>query len=98
MRYEERPPPAAWRGLVTCLWTLEGEAREAGPAQRVLPDGRLEIVVHLRDPFRRVEPSGREVPARAAVVAGQLSRAMRLEPTGAVHCVGLRLEPKHPPL
>jgi AraC-like DNA-binding protein len=78
---------------VRCLWTLEGAGGAGTPPQRVLPDGRLEVIVHLRDPFRRVDPEGRAVPARAAVVAGQLSRAMHLVPTGAVRCVGLRLEP-----
>jgi AraC-like DNA-binding protein len=93
VRYAEHCPPDAWRGLVRCLWTLEGDGGAGAPPQRVLPDGRLEVVVHLRDPFRRIAPDGHAVPARSAVVAGQLTRAMHLEPTGSVHCVGLRLEP-----
>src|SRR5687768_3882964 len=94
MRYVEIRPPPHLERLVRCLWVLEGgDELLRAPPQRVLPDGRLELVVHLADPFVRMTPDGTRVPARRAIVAGQMTRAVRLIATGRTACVGLRLEP-----
>jgi AraC-like DNA-binding protein len=93
VRYVEVPPPPALRAFVRCAWALRSGPRPGSAPDRLLPDGRLEIVVHRREPYRRIAPDGRPVPAHGAVVAGQLSRAIGLVAEGPVHCVGLRLEP-----
>ena len=48
MEYREYSPAPALRPHVACYWTLAGPG---GAPERVLPDGRAELVVHLADPF-----------------------------------------------
>ena len=92
MRYREYAASPLLAPIVHCLWTLEGHAREFADLQPVLPDGRPEIILHLGDPFDRIEPSGdhRQSPA---LFAGQLVGPLTLKPTGAVAVVGIRLHP-----
>ena len=47
MRYRERPPPAPWRRVVACTWEQRVGAG-AAHTQRVLPDGRADVVVDGR--------------------------------------------------
>lgn len=94
VRYVELRPPPPLRPLAWCVWVLEGDGpAPSGVPQRVLPDGRVELVVHLRAAFRRTGPDGVPVAPHPRVVAGQLSQAILLAPTGPFTCVGLRLEP-----
>lgn len=92
MDYREYGPPAALRRFVQCLWTLRGEGRGA-PPQRVLPDGSVEIVFHLGDPFRRHDPDGRVHEQPRALVVGEVTKALVLESTGTVDLLGVRFRP-----
>jgi methylphosphotriester-DNA--protein-cysteine methyltransferase len=90
--YRTHPPPAALRDLVRCVWTLEG-VPEPG-AQRVLPDGCVEIVCSLAAPLRRVGESGALQPLQPATqLIGPTSRHVLLVPSGPVALVGARLRP-----
>jgi hypothetical protein len=51
MRYEEFPPAPDLRAHVRCLWRFEADAHEAGAPERIVPDGRCEMVLHHGDPF-----------------------------------------------
>jgi len=89
MKYEEHAPPVALASVLHCLWTFEDEGPAGGP-QRIVPDGRCELVVHLGAPYREVEagkPQGR------VVFAGQLTRPLWLEATGASGVIGARFHP-----
>lgn len=94
MRYVQAAPPRALADLVACLWGLDGSGDEPssrGPqVQRILPDGRAEIIFHLADPFREVESGHTQAPA---LTAGQLTRAITVQPGGRVRTVGIRLTP-----
>ena len=92
MEYREHRPPPALRRFVQCLWSLHGDGRGA-PPQRVLPDGSVELVFHLGDPFRRHLPEGlvREQPR--ALVVGEVTRALVIESTGTVDLMGVRFHP-----
>lgn len=89
MRYEERAPPDALSSVLRCLWTFEDEDASAEP-QRIVPDGRCELVVHLGSPYRErgaAEPQGR------VVFAGQLTQPLWLEATGPASVIGARFHP-----
>lgn len=88
MRYAEHPPPEALAPVLHCLWTFEDEG-PAGP-QRIVPDGRCELVVHFGAPYRE---AGEAQPQGRVVFAGQLTRPLRLEATGASGVVGARFHP-----
>jgi AraC-like DNA-binding protein len=90
MHYREHEPPAPLRPFVRCLWTLDDpDPRRDRPAEPVVPDGSMELVFHLGDPFRR---PGAGVQPRA-LVAGQITGPLVLQPTGRVHVVGVRFHP-----
>jgi len=78
---------------VHCVWTLEGHARELAEVQPILPDGRPEIILHLGEPFDRIEPDSTQLRQPATLFAGQLLNSLSLQPTGVVAVVGIRLQP-----
>ena len=89
MRYAEHPAPEALASVLHCLWTFEDDGPAGGP-QRIVPDGRCELVVHFGAPYREVG----ETRAQGRVVfAGQLTRPLWLEATGASGVVGARFHP-----
>lgn len=94
MQYEELAPPPELRELVHRIWLLRG-AGDAGdaPFQRVMPDGRAELIFNLADPFEaRTGGAARRQPT--ALLVGPTRRAMEIRPTGAVDLVGVRFRPE----
>jgi len=90
MHYREHAPPEPLRPFVRCLWTLDDpDPRRDRPAEPVVPDGSMELVFHLGDPFRRLDEGVQPL----ALVAGQLTGPLHLQPTGRVHALGLRFHP-----
>jgi AraC-like DNA-binding protein len=94
MRYEELAPPAELRQLVHRIWVLRGEG-SPGPApfQRVMPDGRAELIFNFADPFECREDDGAQRQPLALLV-GPSRRAMEIRPTGAVDLMGVRFRPE----
>ena len=74
LEYHEEPPRAALRQVLECVWEVrDPRARQERPADRVVPDGCPELIVHLADPFKR-RVSGRWRTQAPAFLAGTLSR------------------------
>jgi AraC-like DNA-binding protein len=94
MRYEELAPPAELRDLVHRIWLLRGDKGPGPlPFQRVMPDGRAELIYNLADPFEcRVGDGARTQPL--ALLVGPNRRAMEIRPTGSVDLVGVRFRPE----
>lgn len=94
MRYEEVAPPVELRELVHRIWLLRGSGVSGrAPFQRVMPDGRAELIFNLADPFECREGDGALAQPRALLV-GPNRRAMEIRPTGAVDLVGVRFRPE----
>lgn len=74
-----------------CLWLLEGE-EAASSAQKIVPDGCAELIVHLRDPFLRLVPRGTLVQPRSFFV-GQMTRPLLLQAGRRVRTLGIRFRP-----
>lgn len=92
MKYTVQPPAAALARYVECLWTLEGHAAELGGGpQAILPDGRPELVLHFGDGFDRLSDDDSAERQPAVLFAGQLTSQLRLQPTGRIAIVGVRL-------
>lgn len=91
MRYDEYAPSTALRPFVDRLWTLEAPAGSCD-AEPVLPDGHVEIIVHAGDPFCEIVDGHRHRQS-PVLLAGQLTRAVRLAPDGMTLVAGARLHP-----
>jgi AraC-like DNA-binding protein len=89
MRYAEHQPPDALAHVLHCLWSFEDGAG-AGEPQRIVPDGRCELVVHFGEPYREV---GHAEPQPRVVFAGQLTRPLWLQATGKCGVIGARFRP-----
>jgi AraC-like DNA-binding protein len=89
MRYAEHPPPDALAKVLQCLWSFEDDSPGTAP-QRIVPDGRCELVVHFGDPYREV---GAAAPQPPVIFAGQLTRPLWLEATGRSGVIGARFHP-----
>jgi AraC-like DNA-binding protein len=90
MRYEEFPPPPALARYVRCVWTFEAARNENTGRERIVPDGRCELIVHLGDPFAESSVDGRESEQPRVFFAGQLSHPLWLRATGRAHVIGVR--------
>ncbi|MEM7245029.1 MAG: helix-turn-helix domain-containing protein [Acidobacteriota bacterium] len=90
MRYAEHPPSADLAPLVACHWILEATA---APAQRIVPDGSPELVLHWGESFRRRHDDGRRERQPRCLVFGQLRGPLQLEPEGRVGVLGVRFHP-----
>ena len=89
LAYREVPPPAHLRGIVRCFWTLRGDA--GGEPDTILPDGRMELVYHLGDPFSE-DRAGSRVAQEPAILAGDLRSAVTVVPSGHSDVFGVRFE------
>lgn len=87
--YLELRAPEPLDALVHCFWFLRGPMAGAG-VQAVVPDGRMEMVLHLGEPFSEVGPDGVARPQAAALLAGQLTAPFQLLPRGPADVVGIR--------
>ena len=87
LAYEEHPPPAHLAPFVRCVWRLRGEG-DPGRADRILPDGCFELIVHRGDPFTcegRIQP--------AAMVVGQIRRPTIVSSSRRADVLGIRFRP-----
>jgi AraC-like DNA-binding protein len=89
MDYREHAPPPALARALACIWTFEDAAASA-EAQRVVPDGRCELVVHFGAPYREANEAA---PQARVVFAGQLTRPLWLHATGPCGVVAARFDP-----
>jgi AraC-like DNA-binding protein len=82
--YREWEPPAAWRRVVACCWE---QRVGADRVQRVLPDGRADLLVHESG---LVEVVGlHDEVARPALPAGTALRGVRLRPAAVAAAFGV---------
>lgn len=88
MHYTVLPPPPPLDRYVHCLWFLRGTG--SGSTDTVVTDGRLELVLHLADPFAEVGADGVARTQADALVAGQLTRPLLLRPGAVIDVVGIR--------
>jgi AraC-like DNA-binding protein len=94
--YREWAPPDAWRGVVVCCWEQQVDADHV---QRVLPDGRADLLVYEDDQIQVVGLYDRvDLPH---LPAGTRIRGIRLHPhavTAAFHVDAASLRNRMLPL
>ncbi len=88
MSYREIAPPQALESFVQCFWTYQGHG--SGAVERIAPDGRCEIVLHLGQPYEEPNEAGGWRRQPRALFAGQLTRPLLLRNDGPVDVVCAR--------
>ena len=93
MKYTEQAVTGAAAQFVACVWSLSADADEArATANPILPDGRVELLLDTADPVV-CHSAGGEEPQSPRHIAGQLTTAVRIMPTGRLDIIGVRLHP-----
>lgn len=96
MQYREYPVPAPLDVVVECVWFLRAAGgHDGGDAlQRVLPDGCIELIVHLGEAFVAVPDVGAPTRQASSLVVGMLTRPIVLRtPAGVIDTMGVRFRP-----
>jgi len=104
MHYDESLPPPDLAVDVRRFWSLSDAPQGSGrapprPVERVIPDGRMELIVHFGDRFAEVahdRAAGRFHSARPqprALLAGQIAGPLFLQPGRAIDLFAIRFEP-----
>ena len=89
--YRELAVPPRLSGHVRCLWRMSGDAR-SGPPEAVIPDGCGELIVNLGDPFIHHTSAGSHRQP-STLLAGQITQAITVGPSGRVDLWGVRFHP-----
>jgi AraC-like DNA-binding protein len=89
MRYREFPPGREAAEFIESIWWLEGSA----PVQRVVPDGRAELILHLGEPFE-VWTGAQWSRQPACFFTGQITGPLLLRPPGQSQVLGVRFRPE----
>src|SRR4051812_20079863 len=89
--YREIDPSPALAPFVRCIWRLRGVS--GGAAEPIIPDGCGEIVINVGDPFVRYSATGSSHVQPARLVAGQITRALTVQPSGRIDVWGIRFHP-----
>jgi AraC-like DNA-binding protein len=94
VRYREIPPGKSLARFVECFWILESN-REFAPTrpERILPDGCVELILNLRDPFSEIASNGHKRLQPRYFLVGQMTRPILISPTGVVELIGIRFHP-----
>ena len=85
--YAEYAPAPELAEYVHCVWTFSA-AHDPAP-QRIAPDGRPELIVHLGEPYLERRASGDVVQA-PVLFAGQLTAPLALVAQSHVQVLGVR--------
>jgi AraC-like DNA-binding protein len=90
MHYREFGPGGNASRFVERYWVLEGAA--PGAVQRVVPDGRPELILNLGQPFESLQ-NGRWKTQPRCFMAGQLTGPLLLRAPGPTRILGVRFRP-----
>ncbi len=93
MRYVERAAGSRLRSLVDRFWALETTADDPPTPSPVLPDGHVEVMVHVGAPFAEVGADGRPHVQSRVLYGAQILEAARLVSASSGLVVGARLHP-----
>jgi AraC-like DNA-binding protein len=105
-QYREYPLTAPLDRLIECVWFLSSGVLDglrdsgaddngamAGPdVQHIPPDGSVELIVHVRDPFRQIDGGSARCQPQAMVV-GVWTRPIAIVAPRTFDTVGIRIRP-----
>jgi AraC-like DNA-binding protein len=90
--YCEYPPCARLRPYVDCYWSLSADQLHAS-RDRILPDGKLELVFHHAEPFRRLANGDHMIQQPGLLLAGPMRTALILEAPRRIRLIAVRFFP-----
>lgn len=92
MYYREITPRPELRAYIKCFWILEDPLNAASSVERIVPDGRMELIFHYGSPFERVNDESASVQT-PGIVTGQIRKPLVIRPTGPIGMLAVRFYP-----
>lgn len=92
MKYREIEPSKRLANYIKCFWTLEARASGDAAPEPVMPDGCIELIFNLADPFMRYHADGTLERQPLSIVAGQMRSSALIEPSGRIDLFGVRFK------
>ena len=89
MEFQLLDPPSPLADSVKAIWCARGTKQEFDSPEPIVPDGCVEIIFNLADPFIHAE-TGALQPRD--LLAGQMTRPVVALPTGEVDLIGVRFK------
>lgn len=94
MIYREHIPCPELIPYVECFWELRDDAHEEHTQpERILPDGCFELVLNFGEAFKRFHSDGSVELQPPALMVGQMTRHVMIQPTGRIDLLGIRFHP-----
>jgi AraC-like DNA-binding protein len=96
MKYTEYAPAPPLGDVVNCFWSIEQDPGGAPGAvqDRSVPDGSLELVLHLGDPMLRQPLEGRPERESRSILIGQVTRPYLVVAGASTRMLGVRFFPQ----
>lgn len=93
MRVAHYPIDPIVREEVDHFWYVEEDRTTGTQGAVIVPDGHVEIAVHVGRPIDRMDPHGRRETHSRSLICGQLTRAPRAFAHQQVRMMGIRFHP-----
>ena len=90
--YHQFQPSNCCRSIIEEIWVQESPAEAAAGPTTILPNGRIELVIHYGDPFELMTDAGPKTMTSAHVV-GQQHKPVSVKATGMTGVVIVRFYP-----
>lgn len=94
MQYREIKTKPPLSRCIECFWTLESDTpSEPNQAERILPDGCVELILNFGAEFSQHTDNGAKVRQPRNFLVGQMTGPILISPTGLVQLLGIRFHP-----
>lgn len=93
MNYQTFHPHPDLDALIKCYWILEVHAGKDSGKQRIVPDGCIEMIFILGDDIKRYTSEDKFIIQPRAIIIGQITEPLFIEPTGYVNSFAVRFYP-----
>ncbi|QBJ84977.1 AraC family transcriptional regulator [Chryseobacterium gleum] len=94
MNYQTFEPDQDLTAFIKCYWTLEGPKEETPEKQTIVPDGCMEMIFHYGDLYKQYLDNGNSIIQSRCFVIGQLTRPLKIQPTGETGIFSVRFHPE----
>lgn len=93
MNYQTFQPHPDLASVISCYWSLEVPASDNPQRQRIIPDGKIEMVFIFGDDIKRYTTENGFILQPRAFVLGQIMESFYVEPTGYVDSFSISFYP-----
>ncbi|WP_420603546.1 AraC family transcriptional regulator [Flagellimonas sp.] len=93
MDYQTYQPHPDLASLISCYWSLEVPSSDNPQKQRIIPDGKIEMVFIFGDDIKRYTTDNNFILQPRAFVLGQILEPFFVEPTGYVNSFSISFYP-----